>query len=456
MKLSSMALLFTASIIAFSGCNGVSPTPSGVTKIDKTLPTIQLTKNGTIADMNAIAFEWKPIADPRVEGIYIYKAGISSSKTKRELYKNIKNRFTTHYLDTDVKPNHSYSYSFKTYSKDGESYSSKPILVSTLPVLDSVSWIYAVTGMPRTAKILWRPHPNQKVKSYIIERETLEDNEWEKLATVNGRLNVEYIDTDLKDGYVYKYRIRVVTFDGITSAPSSVVKVITKPLPKEVENINATRNLPKKIKITWDKSKDKDFARYYVYRSTSADGSYDLIAKLYNNVFVDKVKEDGAQYFYRVSVVDKDGLESRHDKYSIQGIALAKPTPPAIVEAKLLNGKIELSWSRVDERTKSYIVSRRYKQGWFDEVKDEFKNIKGTKFEDKNLVADAKYYYTIYAVDKNNIISEPSVEVMVKTPEAPKVSVQKTTTQQTKKQNPSDTTDVEVIAPTDDLGINEL
>lgn len=457
MKLSSIALLFTASIVVFSGCNGVSPEISNEVKIDKTLPVIELTKNGTIADMNVIAFEWKSISDPRVKGIYVYKTDVINSETKRELFEDIQNRFTTHFLDREVEPNHSYSYSFKTYSANAQSYESKPVLVNTLPVLDSVSWIYAITGMPRSAKILWRPHQNKKVKSYIIERKTLEDGEWEELATVEGRLNVEYIDTDLKDEYVYKYRIRVVTFDDIVSNPSSVVKVVTKPLPKEVRNIVATRNLPKRIKLTWAKSQDKDFKRYYVYRSESSDSGYELVAKLYNNVFVDKLKEDGKEYFYRVSVVDKDGLESIHDKYSVQGVSLVKPKPPAVVEAKIHNGTIVLNWSKVDRRTKSYILERRYKQGWFDAVEDKFDNLKDTTFVDRTFVMDAEYYYTIYAVDENGIVSEPSVEVFLKTPEAEKLDTGRAVVRPTQQyRDSSSNTNVEVIAPVNNLDINEL
>ncbi len=455
MKLSSIALLFTASIVVFSGCNGVSPTVSDEVKIDETLPVVELTKNGTIADMNVIAFEWKSITDPRVKGIYVYKTDVINSDTKRELFEDIQNRFTTHFLDKEVEPSHSYSYSFKTYSENAQSYESKPVLVNTLPVLDSVSWIYAITGMPRSAKILWRPHPNKKVKSYIIERKTLEEGEWEELATVEGRLNVEYIDTDLKDNYVYKYRIKVITFDDIVSNPSSVVKVVTKPLPKEVQNIRATRNLPKKIKVTWSKSKDKDFERYYVYRSESSDGGYELVAKLYNNVFVDKIKEDGKEYFYRVSVMDKDGLESVHDKHSVQGVSLVKPKPPAVVEAKIYNGTILLNWSKVDARTRSYIVVRRYKQGWFDEVEDKFKNIRKTSFVDRTFVMDADYYYTIYAVDENGIVSEPSVEVYLRTPEAEKLGGKSVSRPYQRTSNGADTS-VEVVAPVNSLDINEL
>ena len=66
----------------------------------------------------------------------------------------------------------------------------------------------------------------------------------------------------------------------------------TKELPKTVENIIATNNLPKRIKLSWSESFTKDFKNYNLYRSNSSDGKYKLIAKLQNNRYIDKIDED--------------------------------------------------------------------------------------------------------------------------------------------------------------------
>ena len=34
---------------------------------------------------------------------------------------------------------------------------------------------------------------SEKVKAYIIQRRTLQESKWSDIATVNGRLNAEYI-----------------------------------------------------------------------------------------------------------------------------------------------------------------------------------------------------------------------------------------------------------------------
>ena len=429
MKLSQLAIFYTASLILFSGCvpsNSLLPHSESNTSldggssvqeelIDPTLQKVELTKNGIFTDMKTIAFEYKNIMDPRVKGVYVYKMNNDESLGS-EHYDTIDNRFATHYVDTNVEPGHNYKYYFKTFSEKHESVPSDIFSVNTLPVLDSVSWIHSVEGMPQTAKIIWRPHTNLKVVAYIVERKTLEKDEWKQIAKIDGRLNAEYIDTDLQNNYIYNYRVKVETYDDIISAPSKEVRVITKPLPKSIMNLTVTNNLPKVIELNWEKSNTKDFSVYNLYRSPSAEGSLDLIATLQNNHYIDDIGEDGKQYFYKVSVVDKDGLESLHQEIALQGSTLAIPQAPAITKAKFINGKIELAWKEMEGRAKTYNIIKKYKKGWLDTFEDEFTDITATSFTDANLESEVTYHYQIISVDENGLKSKPSLEVEIKIP----------------------------------------
>ncbi len=459
MKLWTLATSLTVSLLILSGCGTPTPSAPASAVIDKTLPTVTLTKSGLIVGMKSVAFEWHSIVDPKVEGIYIYKKSPKKEgKSKLKYYTTIKNRFATHYLDENVMPNTKYTYAFQTYSAKAEGVLSHSIVVTTLPVLKSVSWIHSITDMPRVAKILWRPDPNKIVKAYIIERKDLEENKWKKIATVEGRLNAEYIDTGLKDNYVYMYRVCVLTYNNILSTPSKTVKVVTKPLPNSIENITATRNKAHKINITWSKSKQKDFALYYLYRADKIDGKYVLIAKLYNNHFTDKIEKDGKVYYYRVSAVDKDGLESPDKKNSIQGMTLGAPRAPGIIEAKFLGNSIKIKWSKTDPRSVKFMVRKKHKQGWFKEDVEEYDINNGTTFIDKKIEPNSIYTYTVYALDKNSIISAPSVEVKVVTPESDKVIPEKILKNDFAKKVsvPKVVEPKAVISPSDDLDLSGL
>lgn len=458
MKLWTLSTLCTASLLILSGC-ATSPTPPKEIKIDTTLPKVEFTKNGVVVDMKTVAFEWMSIKDPRVEGIYIYKQNPTVQESAFEEFAVIKNRFTTHYVDRDVKPGTIYQYKFRTFSKEKYGLESKIISAKTLPLLESVSWIHSIAGMPRSAKIIWRPHSNERVNTYVIERKTLEDEEWEKVDTIVGRLNAEYIDEGLKDNFVYIYRLKAITYDGIVSNPSHSVKVVTKPLPESVDNIKTTNNLAKKIKVSWDASREADFELYHVYRANSIDGSYELVAKLHNsNSFVDEIAEDGKSYFYRVSVVDKDGLESEYEKNSIHGMSRTKPSAPALVDAKYTGTSIELVWSKADPRTKTFVVERTQTQGWFDTTSKTYEGIKSQSFSDTNLVPQSTYKYIIYGVDKDGIKSPASIQVKVKTPESMEFreSPRKKVLQKEVKVVPNSEEPQETLVPMENLDLSEI
>ena len=415
MKLLHLVTSCALSLLILSGCSG-TPKPKSEPIVDESLPVVKLTNNGTKADVNAIALEWESIKDPRVRGVYIYKGSIDDKDVKEvTYYDTVKSRFTTHYLDTKVKPGTKYTYQFKVYSDGVEGKSSVATIISTLPMMESVTWIHAVQDMPRSAKIIWRPHSNEKVKAYKIQRRTLEAKEWSDIVVVNGRLSAEYIDENLKDKFTYIYRIRALTYDGLTSNPSKEVKVITKPLPKSIANITATKKLPKKIEITWDASTTKDFKNYRIYRGSEMDGSYEMLGEITNTNYIDNIDEDAKKYFYKISVIDKDGLESKYNQESAQGSTLKKPLAPDLVEAKLVKEEVKISWSKGDSRVKSYTVIKRYKKSLFDEAIEEYEDIKGLEFVDIEIQPAKTYYYKVYSVDEFGIKSEPSIEVELKT-----------------------------------------
>ena len=211
--------------------------------------------------------------------------------------------------------------------------------------------------------------------------------------------------------------------------------------------------------MSWSASKQEDFSHYNIYRSESLDGGYDLIAKVTTNSYVDNVNEDGKSYFYRVSVVDKDDLESVSDQHSVQGKTLIRPKAPDMLSAKLLGKDIKIVWSKTDARALSFVVEQRHKEGWFDEKVEEFSGIKGTSYLAKNVAPDSTYTYRVYSVDKNGIRSEPSNEVKVVTPES--TELQAPPPQKPLEEDAVDTTLKEehkedVIAPAEDLDVSGL
>jgi len=395
-------------LILFNGCSK-SPALPVTVKIDPTLPTVII--NGTLQDRNAIAFEWKAVADPRVKGFYVYRNDPVYKSKKLNRIDAIANRYATHYVDNTVTSGVTYQYRFSAYDDKGsESTAGKTITVTTLPALEPVSFFASTGSLPRTAKLIWRPHTDSDVKGYTLERKTAEEGtKYKKIATIKGRLNAEYIDAKLKDNQIYYYRLIAVTSDKQSSKPSAVVKVITKVLPMKVRAISATQNQPKQITITWQANSEKDLSFYNIYRSEDAKKGFDYHVKLHETQFTDKINEDERSYFYKISAVDSDGLESPLSE-AFKGSSLSRPATPFITSAIVADKSVRLHWKNADDRVQSYTVIKTTKKSWISKTTQKIKKITETQFTDVNIVADQRYIYSVVAVDKNGIRSLPSEE----------------------------------------------
>ena len=414
MKILTKSLLLTSSIVLFSGCQQDLSTPSEKPKIDLNLPTVQDESLRAIPSYRSIALEWASVPQSSIKGYYIYRSNMQKAGTKFKRIKQFDNRYTTHYLDRHLEANSKYAYSVSVIGKNGlESSPSKSKVFQTLPALESVSYIEAISDLPKQIKILWRPHPYAAVKKYIIERTTPIQSKWKEIAVINHRLNVEYIDDNLGDNELYIYRIKAVTFDGIVSNPSKISKAKTKPLPLNVQEFTASNNLPRKIELQWANSKTQDIVLYNIYRSNRIDGTFTKIAqsKVDNNLYDDAVNEDGKVYFYKITTFDKDGLESDiKESTAVMGTTLAKPQTPLVTLAQIQGNKVILNWLPADKRSISYNVYKTVKDGWSSSKTKLIPNINALRYEDPDIVRGVEYRYSVQAVDKFGLASEKTKE----------------------------------------------
>ena len=388
--------------------------PQPQVKQDPTLPTVQNIRSAT--DMNAIVFEWVPVDDPRVVGYNIYKQinnNIDSNGTKRMArIAQIPDRYSSHFVDeTDLQPNTNYYYTITSYNKDGvESEPSIAHSVKTKSRLESVVWIESINNLPKKAKIIWRPHSNLKVVGYIVERNDIEHPQFEEIGRVNQRLQVEYIDNNLEDNQIYKYRLRAVTFDNVISEPSRVVEVITKKMPENVKNIQASQNKPKQIILAWDKNPEKDIYKYNVYYSDNYNGNYQYLTHVQENKLIDTINVDGVKRFYKITAVDQDRLESDIQKASItDGMTLSKPNPPVLRDVTIKGRAIEIKYGSGDSRTHKFVIIKRTFANWATKKEQRIVTNK-TSYLDKDIQPGTQYSYSLVTMDKYEIESKESKE----------------------------------------------
>ena len=207
--------------------NGCSPTALvNSEQLDPNLPKLDNVK--AIPSNTSIAFEWQPMARNGVQGYNIYRTKsnqyVNSQTKELEKIATIHERFASHYVDTGLAQNSSYTYTFTTLKNGFESPHGKVISVKTLAPFAPVAFIKAFQKTMNTIKLLWRPHSDMRVNIYKIDR-SVNSGEWETVANVKNRMMSEYIDNHVAPGNNYRYRVIAIGFDNSFSFASSIVSV---------------------------------------------------------------------------------------------------------------------------------------------------------------------------------------------------------------------------------------
>ncbi len=191
-------------------------------KTDPTLKTI--TQVRALPTQSSVGFEWKKIEDSRIHGVNIYRGTPSEGKQSFKRIGSVGNRYATHFVDAHVKPNTSYIYTFTTFSLGKESKHGAVLKVQTRQSLNAVSFIKAYSVAPGVVKILWAPHSNQSINRYVIER-SVNEGPWKYVTQVEGQLMAEYIDTFVRSGNSYSYRVIAKSYDGVMTKPSQITTI---------------------------------------------------------------------------------------------------------------------------------------------------------------------------------------------------------------------------------------
>jgi len=211
--------LVLASLI-FNGCGGIKGLMTYRT--DASLQGIGSVH--ALAAMNSVGFEWEKIHNKKIHGINIYRGNTAGDKQSFKRIGTVGNRYATHFVDTHVKAGTTYSYTFTTFALGKESSRSQTLYVKTLAVFSAVSFVKAYKVAPSVVKLLWKPHSNLSVNAYVVQR-SVDRGEWKFVSYVEGRLMAEYIDTFVRAGKSYRYRIIAQSYDKMQAKPSQVTQL---------------------------------------------------------------------------------------------------------------------------------------------------------------------------------------------------------------------------------------
>lgn len=397
-----LSICLASLTLLFSACSVAELTTPKQTQLNENLPKVQSLKS--ISDLSNVAFEWEPLYGENIQGFYLYRS--SEKEPQMKLVATIKDKFQTHYVDTKLESGTKYQYMMKTFNEQGHfSEEGQVIEIATQPRPEPLAFVQAITNLPERIKLIWRPHTDLRVNAYIIEKKKVEDKKFAKIGEVKNRLSAEFID-EVKANENFLYRVSALTFDGVQSEPSEVLNSTSKALPPEITHLSASNDLNGKIMLSWDSPVYEDFSYFKIYATSSSFLPFTLLAKTDKNSYEDIVQGAGESKQYKITMVDKDGLESPMPKKGVEGKTLGLPASPSIILAQITSEGIVLEWADNDNRAVEYEVKR-----YGGEQNAVFKGIKEKRLRDIKALAGVEYSYEVIAIDELGQRSAPSSKV---------------------------------------------
>ncbi|ELF6740043.1 fibronectin type III domain-containing protein [Campylobacter upsaliensis] len=397
-----LSICLASLTLLFSACSVAELTTPKQTQLNESLPKVQSLKS--ISDLSNVAFEWEPLYSENIQGFYLYRS--SEKEPQMKLVATIKDKFQTHYVDTKLESGTKYQYMMKTFNEQGHfSEEGQVIEIATQPRPEPLAFVQAITNLPERIKLIWRPHTDLRVNAYIIEKKKVEDKKFAKIGEVKNRLSAEFID-EVKANENFLYRVSALTFDGIQSEPSEVLNSTSKALPPEITHLSASNDLNGKIMLSWDAPVYEDFSYFKIYATSSSFLPFTLLAKTDKNSYEDIVQGAGESKQYKITMVDKDGLESPMPKKGVEGKTLGLPASPSIILAQITSEGIVLEWVDNDNRAVEYEVKR-----YGGEQNAVFKGIKEKRLRDIKALAGVEYSYEVIGIDELGQRSAPSSKV---------------------------------------------
>jgi fibronectin type 3 domain-containing protein len=274
---------------------GKPPTPQGLTGVSGLVKKIELT--------------WTASPYDEVMGYNLYwskeKAG------KYILLKRIDSRTINSYAHggggfDKLTDNGTYYYAMAAFNKvDVESDLSEIAFATTKPRSSRPTGLKGEALKAKEVFLTWLPNPEKDIAVYHIYRSTGPEDAFSRIAKVQG--NTKYEDKELKDGHIYKYKIRAEDKDELLSDFSETISVEIKSKPKRPEGL-AGSIVQGKVEITWQRGSEPDIAYYNVYEKRFY--GLEKINTVKENSFTEAGLTKGKSKTYVVIAVDNDGLES--------------------------------------------------------------------------------------------------------------------------------------------------
>jgi fibronectin type 3 domain-containing protein len=407
-------------IVSYNRSGKIGNPTEPVMAVSRRKPTAPEQLAVVSSSVRSITLTWEPAADQDVERYRIYRS--ASTAGPWTPIKEIRDRNEGEFADEDrsghdLQDGATYYYRIASVNEGGvESPLSEPVSGTTFGPPAGPTDVFALSGQVRQVTVTWGLSTDPSVAGYAIYRGNSSDS-LEKVKSITQGNVTSYVDkgdwsTRLEDGRSYFYAIRSVNGVGVESVEPKVIEAMTKPGPNPPPNVTATQHEAGRTTISWDNQPSAGIESYRVLRSDNPDADYRTVAPAVKQVtFTDSGLKNGALYYYKVQALDKDGLLGSLSRV-VTAQTKAAPTMPEGITSSPDGGAVILTWtaSSAPDIDKYEI----YQISFFGKKK--LGETSDATFTVTGLSSGSTNTFTIVAIDREGLISEPSAPIEVLAP----------------------------------------
>ena len=263
------------------------------------------------------------------------------------------------------------------------------------PAAPTVTMTYSDSGKP---KLTWSAVSG--AASYRVYRSESRGTGYSLLGTTTS---TSYVNTGAAVGKTYYYRVKAVNSAG-TSAYSNIVSGRAKAaIPAAPRVTIGNSSASGKPQLTW--AAVDGAAKYDVYRSNSADGTFSKVGSTDKTTYVNTGAVQGVTYFYKIRAVGASGASGFSNTVAIHVAGVVKaPAAVALSGIKADAAGITVTW-KTTANADTYNVLRRdaSNTAW----KVIARGVSGTSYKDTTVARGVMYSYTVQGVAADGVTTGP-------------------------------------------------
>ena len=356
------------------------------------LPPAAPTVTMTYSDSGKPKLTWNAVS-----GATSYR--VFRSESRGTGYSLLGTTTATSYTNTGAAVGKTYYYKVRALNVDGAAgaYSStvSGAAKAVAPAAPTVTMTYSDGGKP---KLTWSAVSG--AASYRVYRSESRGTGYSLLGTTTS---TSYVNTGAAVGKTYYYRVKAVNSAG-TSAYSNIVSGTARtPAPAAPVLKGGTSSASGKPQLTW--AAVDGAAKYDVYRSNRADGTFSKVGSTDKTTYVNTGAVKGVTYFYKIRAVGASGASGFSNTVAIHVAGVVK-APAAVVLSgiKADAAGITVTW-KITANADTYNVLRRdaSNTAW----KVIARGVSGTSYKDTTVARGVMYSYTVQGVAADGVTTGP-------------------------------------------------